>query len=151
MFLNAIDTLEINCAEIADERIPNLKEMFQRWCDEAVWHAPSIIFFDDIDRLIPAEVEHADSTRSRHIAELFTQITLTMTKRHSIMMIATSQQQQSIHPSLITNHVFSELRHLNPPSRDERKQVCLCNRTLAKEASLILVYPIFYNRSCNPL
>ncbi|KAI8330998.1 P-loop containing nucleoside triphosphate hydrolase protein [Chlamydoabsidia padenii] len=116
-------TLEINCAEIADERIPNLKEMFQKWCDEAVWHAPAIIFFDDIDRLIPAEVEHADSTRSRHIAELFTQITATMTKRHSIMMIATSQQQQSIHPSLITNHVFSELRHLNPPSRDERKQI----------------------------
>ncbi|KAI8084697.1 P-loop containing nucleoside triphosphate hydrolase protein [Halteromyces radiatus] len=115
-------TLEVNCAEIADERIPNLKEMLQKWCDEAAWHAPSILFFDDIDRLIPAEVEHADSTRSRHIAELFTQVILTMTKRHSIMVIATSQQQ-SIHPSLITNHVFSELRHLNPPSRDERKQI----------------------------
>ncbi|CAO3600371.1 unnamed protein product [Absidia cylindrospora] len=116
-------TLEVNCAEIADERIPNLKEMLQKWCDEAAWHAPSIIFFDDIDRLIPAEVEHADSTRSRHIAELFTQITLSMTKRHSIMVIAAAQQQQSIHPSLITNHVFSELRHLNPPSRDERKKI----------------------------
>ncbi|KAI9306558.1 P-loop containing nucleoside triphosphate hydrolase protein [Cunninghamella echinulata] len=118
-----IYTLEINCAEIADERIPNLKEMIQKWYDEAAWYAPSMVFFDDIDRLIPAEVEHADSTRSRHIAELFTQMTVTMTKRHSIMVIATSQQQQSIHPSLITNHVFTNLRHLNPPSREERKLI----------------------------
>ena len=46
-----------------------------------------------------------------------------MTKRHQIMIIATSQQQQSLHPALIGNHVFTELRHLNPPSRDERKEV----------------------------
>ncbi|KAG0174872.1 Peroxisome biosynthesis protein pex1 [Apophysomyces sp. BC1034] len=116
-------TLEINCAEIAEERVPTLKDTFQRWFDEAAWHAPSLIFLDDIDRLIPAEVEHADSTRSRHLAELFTRQAMTMTKRHSIMVIATSQQQQSVHPSLITNHMFSELRHLNPPSRDERKEI----------------------------
>lgn len=46
-----------------------------------------------------------------------------MTSRHPILLIATSQQQQSIHPSLIGNHIFTDLRHLNPPSRDERKQV----------------------------
>ncbi|KAF7730872.1 Peroxisome biosynthesis protein pex1 [Apophysomyces ossiformis] len=51
------DTLEINCAEIAEERVPTLKDLFQLWFDEAAWHAPSLIFLDDIDRLIPAEVE----------------------------------------------------------------------------------------------
>ncbi|KAI8379654.1 P-loop containing nucleoside triphosphate hydrolase protein [Radiomyces spectabilis] len=118
-----IYALEINCAEIAEERIPTLKDMLQKWFDEAAWHAPSVIFFDDFDRLIPAEVEHADSTRSRHLAELFFRLASTMTKRHSIAIIATSQQQQSVHPSLVTNHVFSELKHLNPPNRDERKEI----------------------------
>ncbi|KAI8073284.1 P-loop containing nucleoside triphosphate hydrolase protein [Gongronella butleri] len=118
-----IYTMEINCAEIANERIPTLKDTMQKWFDEAAWHAPSVIFFDDIDRLIPAEVEHADSTRSRHLAELFTQMATTMTRRHAVMMVATAQQQQSIHANLITNHLFTELVQLKPPSRDERKQI----------------------------
>ena len=52
-----IDTREVNCAEIAEERVPTFKDLLQQWFDEAAWHAPSLIFFDDIDRLIPAEVE----------------------------------------------------------------------------------------------
>ncbi|KAI8076629.1 P-loop containing nucleoside triphosphate hydrolase protein [Gilbertella persicaria] len=118
-----IYTIEINCSEIADERIPVFKEMLQKWFDEAAWHGPSVIFFDDLDRLVPAEVEHADSTRSRHLAELFVQTARIACQRHSIMLIATSQQQQSIHPALITHHIFSELKHLQPPNRDERKQI----------------------------
>ncbi|CAO3684390.1 unnamed protein product [Umbelopsis ramanniana] len=116
-------SIEINCADVADERVPVLKDQLQKWFDEAAWHAPSILFFDDIDRLIPAEVEHADSFRSKQLAEIFMQITKTMTSRHPIVIIATSQQQQSIHPSLVTNHIFNQLYHLNPPGRDERKQI----------------------------
>ncbi|KAJ8659027.1 hypothetical protein O0I10_005409 [Lichtheimia ornata] len=118
-----IYTSEINCSDVADERIPTMKDLIQQWFDEAAWHAPSILFFDDIDRLIPAEVEHADSTRSKHLAALFLRTALKMTSRHPILMIATSQQQQSIHPSLVGNHIFTDIRHLNPPSRDERKQI----------------------------
>lgn len=118
-----IYTMEINCSEIADERIPVFKEKLQQWFDEAAWHGPSLIFFDDLDRLIPAEVEHADSTRSRHLAELFVSMAMTACQRHPIMMMATAQQQQSLHPALITHHIFSELNHLQPPGRDERKLV----------------------------
>lgn len=124
-------TREVNCAEVADERVPTFKDLLQRWFDEAAWHAPSILFFDDIDRLVPAEVEHADSSRSRHLAELFLRTATVMTRRHSIMLIATSQQQQSLHPSLISNHIFTELRHINPPSRDERKEVRRIRRSVS--------------------
>ncbi|KAL7321939.1 Peroxisome biosynthesis protein pex1 [Mucor circinelloides] len=118
-----IYTMEISCSEIADERIPVFKEMLQKWFDEAAWHGPSLIFFDDLDRLIPAEVEHADSTRSRHLAELFVSMAQIACQRHRIMMMATAQQQQSLHPALITHHIFSELKHLQPPNRDERKLI----------------------------
>lgn len=118
-----IYTIEVNCSEIADERIPVFKDMLQTWFDRAAWHGPTLIFFDDLDRLIPAEVEHADSTRSRHLAELFVRMASIACQRHSIMLIATAQQQQSLHPALITHHIFSELNHLQPPNRDERKLV----------------------------
>ncbi|KAI9273142.1 P-loop containing nucleoside triphosphate hydrolase protein [Helicostylum pulchrum] len=118
-----IYTIEINCSELADERIPVFKDKLLNWFDEAAWHGPSLIFFDDLDRLIPAEVEHADSTRSRHLAELFVRVALTACQRHPIMLMATAQQQQSLHPALITHHIFSELNHLQPPGRDERKLI----------------------------
>ncbi|CAO3681391.1 Peroxisome biosynthesis protein pex1 [Rhizopus azygosporus] len=118
-----IYTLPVNCSELSDERIPVIKETLQKWLDEAAWHSPSLIFFDNLDRLIPAELEHADSTRSRHIAELFVRMVSRACQRHAIMVIATSQQQQSIHPALITHHVLSELCHLQPPNREERKLI----------------------------
>ncbi|KAI7871794.1 P-loop containing nucleoside triphosphate hydrolase protein [Spinellus fusiger] len=118
-----IHTIHVHCSDLVDERVPTLKDMFQRWFDEAAWYAPSILFFDDLDRLIPAEVEHADSTRSRHLAELLASMTRTMTQRHSIMAIATSQQQQSLHPTFINNHIFTKLQHVNPPTRNERKEI----------------------------
>ncbi|KAI7899828.1 P-loop containing nucleoside triphosphate hydrolase protein [Cokeromyces recurvatus] len=121
--LSLIYTMEINCSEIAEERIPVFKDMLQKWFDEAAWHSPTLIFFDDLDRLIPAEVEHADSTRSRHLAELFVRTSLVACQRYPIMLIATAQQQQSIHPALIIHHIFSELKHLQPPNRDERKLI----------------------------
>lgn len=65
--LRHIDSIEINCADVADERVPVLKDQLQKWFDEAAWHAPSILFFDDIDRLIPAEVEV--SQRARDVLE----------------------------------------------------------------------------------
>lgn len=138
-----IYTMEISCSEIADERIPVFKEMLQKWFDEAAWHGPSLIFFDDLDRLIPAEVEHADSTRSRHLAELFVSMAQIACQRHRIMMMATAQQQQSLHPALITHHIFSELKHLQPPNRDERKLVIACVVMLSVGAKSLI-------RSCKP-
>lgn len=118
-----IYTLEIACSQFAEERVPVLKEMIQTKLDEAAWHGPTLVFLDDIDRLIPAEVEHADSTKSRHMAELVVRMVSIASQRHPIMLIATAQQQQSIHPALITHHIFSDLNHLQPPGRDERKLV----------------------------
>lgn len=123
--------MQVNCSEMSDERVPVLKDLFQKWLDEASWHSPSVLFLDNLDRLIPAEVEHADSTRSRHLAELFVRMVSKSCSRHSIMIAATSQQQQSVHPALITHHILSELCHLQPPNRDERKLVSckIFNRT----------------------
>ena len=67
--LRHIDSIEINCADVADERVPVLKDQLQKWFDEAAWHAPSILFFDDIDRLIPAEVEV--SQRARDVLKMY--------------------------------------------------------------------------------
>ncbi|ORZ24946.1 P-loop containing nucleoside triphosphate hydrolase protein [Lobosporangium transversale] len=116
--------LEINCAEFAEDRITVLMTKFQQWFDTAAFHSPSILFLEDLDRLIPAEVEHADSFRSRQIAEVFLQIASRMCKRFDrITIVATAQQQVSVHPSLITSHLLSEIIRLTPPGKTERKEM----------------------------
>ncbi|KAI8598019.1 P-loop containing nucleoside triphosphate hydrolase protein [Dissophora ornata] len=123
-----VDTLaycvEVNCAEFAEDRLPVLMTKFQQWFDTAAFHSPSILFLEDLDRLIPAEVEHADSFRSRQIAEVFLQIATRMCKRFDrIAIVATAQQQVSVHPSLITSHLLSEIIRLTPPGKTERKEM----------------------------
>ncbi|KAG0325736.1 Peroxisome biosynthesis protein pex1, partial [Podila humilis] len=116
--------VEINCAEFAEDRIPVLMTKFQQWFDTAAFHSPSILFLEDLDRLIPAEVEHADSFRSRQIAEVFLQIATRMCKRFDrLAIVATAQQQVSVHPSLITSHLLSEIIRLTPPGKTERKEM----------------------------
>ncbi|KAF9106167.1 Peroxisome biosynthesis protein pex1 [Mortierella sp. GBA35] len=116
--------VEINCAEFAEDRLPVLMTKFQQWFDTAAFHSPSILFLEDLDRLIPAEVEHADSFRSRQIAEVFLQIATKMCKRFDrIAIVATAQQQVSVHPSLITSHLLSEIIRLMPPGKTERKEM----------------------------
>ncbi|KAG9320627.1 hypothetical protein KVV02_002807 [Mortierella alpina] len=119
--------VEINCAEFAEDRIPVLMTKFQQWFDTAAFHSPSILFLEDLDRLIPAEVEHADSFRSRQIAEVFLQIATRMCRRFErIAIVATAQQQVSVHPSLITSHLLSEIVRLTPPGKTERKDMLQC-------------------------
>lgn len=52
-----VDVVEVNCPEAVEDRIPTFREKLQQWFDDAILHAPSIVFFDDLDRLMPAELE----------------------------------------------------------------------------------------------
>ncbi|OZJ02749.1 hypothetical protein BZG36_03349 [Bifiguratus adelaidae] len=141
------DTISLACeisgAEHADDRVPAFREKLLRWFDMATWHSPSILVFDNLDRIIPAEVEHADSFRSRQLAEVFLQCCMQYRKhQQNFLILATSQHQQSIHPLLVTSHLFSELLHIQPPNKQERKEILeallaggsdICKRSLSRE------------------
>ncbi|PKC11770.1 AAA-domain-containing protein [Rhizophagus irregularis] len=115
--------LVVRCTELTEERISSVRDKLQQLFDDAAWHAPSIIFFDDLDRLIPAEVEHIDSFRFRQLSECFFHIATKMCERHRITIFATAQQQSSIHSFLITSHLFSEIAQLDPPTKAERREI----------------------------
>ncbi|CAG8643526.1 36497_t:CDS:10, partial [Racocetra persica] len=128
----------IKCTELSEDRISSVREKLQTFFDDAAWHAPSILLFDDLDRLIPAEVEHVDSFRFRQLAECFFHIASKMLKRHRITILATAQQKSSIHSFLTTSHLFSEIAQLNPPTKTERyeilKAIMSCGPELAKKS-----------------
>lgn len=54
---STIDTLYVDLTKHVEERIPVLKSLFQFWLNLAKWHRPSVIVFDNLERVVPAEVE----------------------------------------------------------------------------------------------
>lgn len=124
--LRARDRMHVvtaDCSKLAEERIPTIKETLNHWFSEAAWYEPSVISLDDLDRLCSAEVEHADSTRARQVAEIFLSVVRQFSSRHNIAILATSQSRESVHSLLTTSHIFDEIIPLKPPNKLARKDI----------------------------
>ena len=52
-----IDSVFVNCIELAEDRLVVINEKLQKALDEAAWKSPSILVFDNLERLAPAELE----------------------------------------------------------------------------------------------
>jgi peroxin-1 len=90
---------------------------------EATFHEPSLITLDELERLIPAELEHADSTRSRLIAEVFLHIARPAIYRHQIVLVATTSSAESLHSVLMTGFIFRETVMLKAPDKEARRTI----------------------------
>ncbi|ORY05217.1 AAA-domain-containing protein [Basidiobolus meristosporus CBS 931.73] len=113
----------VDCSDLVKERPATVKEKLQEWYNEASWYSPSLVFFDNLDRLVPAELEHQNSTNSRNIAECFVEITKRMTRNQQIIVVASSLEPKALHPQLLSNHLFSETIHLSAPGKLERREI----------------------------
>ncbi|SCV68391.1 BQ2448_512 [Microbotryum intermedium] len=116
-------TLYIDCAKYTDERQSTLKAKMKDWFDEACWHAPALLVFDNLDRMLGAEVEHADSFPALHLAHTFLSLAMPALSSRPIILIATAQSSTSLHPLLITTHLLGETIPLRGPNKAGRKDI----------------------------
>jgi peroxin-1 len=122
-FLLTKDSVYGNCGQIADSSISTIKDTLSKWFIEATFHAPSLLILDDIERLIPAELEHADSTRSRQIAEVFLHIARPAIYRHAITLLASAPASESLHSVLTNGFIFRETTMLKAPDKEARRTI----------------------------
>ncbi|KAH7908843.1 P-loop containing nucleoside triphosphate hydrolase protein [Hygrophoropsis aurantiaca] len=118
----------VDLAQYTSTPVPTLRALFRHWYEKAVWHCPVILVFDNLDKLIPPEVEHADSFRTRHIAELFVMFyartaRLAPPNFRGIVMLATAASSTGVHPLLNVKHVFQEEVSIAAPGRAIRKEI----------------------------
>ncbi|KAI9609469.1 hypothetical protein H4Q26_007425 [Puccinia striiformis f. sp. tritici PST-130] len=79
---------------------------------------------DDRLSLLPAEPEHIDSFRYRHLAEEFLSIANAATKDKLVILVATCSSSASIHKLLRSEtHIFSETLELKGLSRASRREI----------------------------
>ncbi len=51
------DSSVVPCSKLTEKRVDKVKEILQHKFKEAIANSPSVIFFDDLDLLIPDSLE----------------------------------------------------------------------------------------------
>ncbi|KNZ73942.1 Peroxisome biosynthesis protein PAS1 [Termitomyces sp. J132] len=121
-------TLLVDVSRYTELPISTVKSLLQYWFDKAIWHKPSILILDNLDKLVGTEVEHADSFRTRHITELFLSLYSSSSRtapRNSrgLLLLATATSTASLHPLVNSAHIFQEEIKVKPPNNDARRDV----------------------------
>ena len=50
-------TLYVDFSRYTEKPVQTLRTQFQFWLDKAMWHRPSVLIFDNIEKLLGTELE----------------------------------------------------------------------------------------------
>ncbi|GLB37363.1 putative peroxisome biogenesis factor 1, N-terminal [Lyophyllum shimeji] len=118
----------VDVSRYAEQSIPSIKALLRYWFAKATWHRPSILILDNLDKLLSAEVEHADSFRTRQITELFLSLYSSsartgMSNSRGTLLLATATSTAALHSLVNSSHIFQELINVKPPNSDARRDI----------------------------
>ncbi|KAM0793415.1 hypothetical protein ACM66B_000866 [Microbotryomycetes sp. NB124-2] len=116
-------SIYVDCSKFSDERHGTLKGKMKDWFDEACWHAPSLLILDNIDRMLSAELEHADSFPALHLTHTFLSIATQALASRPIVLLMTAQSSTSFHRLLATSHIVGETISLRGPTKSARRDI----------------------------
>ncbi|MCO5599777.1 hypothetical protein L7F22_053884 [Adiantum nelumboides] len=118
-----ISTIYIDCTPHSEERLSSMRALFDQWLASAVWHSPTLLILDNLDRIMPADQEHVDSPRSAQIAEALMHRIREVASQYSIFVLATAQSNLSINKVYSTHHIFGENVELKAPMKEGRRDI----------------------------
>ncbi|KAI0665466.1 AAA-domain-containing protein [Trametes maxima] len=118
----------VDLSRFAGSPVAKVRTHMSYWMEKAAWHKPSLLVLDNIDKLMGTELEHADSFQTRHITEVFLSLYGSSARSGApnasgIVLLAAAESPAALHPLLNASHIFKEVVHLKPPSKDARKEV----------------------------
>ncbi|KAG6837810.1 hypothetical protein H0H93_016178 [Arthromyces matolae] len=118
----------VDASRYTESPISTVKSLLQYWLDRAIWHRPSVLILDNLDKLIGAELEHEDSFRTRQITELFLSFYSESSRSvrqntRGVLLVATATSTASLHPLVNSAHIFKEEVQLKPPNNDARRDI----------------------------
>ncbi|TDL24400.1 AAA-domain-containing protein [Rickenella mellea] len=117
-------TIYVDASKHAEERVPQLHELFKYWYAKASWHKPSVLVLDNLDKVLGVEVEHAESFRARQLAHLFMAVFAgDMINAKHMVLLVTAQSDTALHNVVRTGHIFMDTFKVNPPTRTGRKDI----------------------------
>ncbi|XP_034876444.1 peroxisome biogenesis factor 1 isoform X3 [Mirounga leonina] len=122
----------VDCKTLRGKRLENVQKTLELAFSEAAWRQPSVILLDDLDLIVgrPAVPEHEhgpEAVQSQRLAHALSDMMKEFISTGSLVaLIATSQSQHSLHPSLVSTqgiHVFQCVHHIQPPNQEQRCEI----------------------------
>ncbi|VDC01539.1 unnamed protein product [Peniophora sp. CBMAI 1063] len=129
----------VDLARYKERPARSLRELFVAWRDAVAWRAPGVLILDNLDVILGAEAEHADSFQTRHATEAFLSV-FVRKPISGVLLVCTAQGDTSLHPALGAAHVFKKTVALRAPEKEARKMILdqALNQRLASAQSLSL-------------
>lgn len=133
----AQDTLDarvetVDCKALRGKRLESIQKALEVAFSEAAWRQPSVILLDDLDLIaglpsVPEQEHSPEAVQSQRLAHALNDMIKEFVSTGSLVaLIATSQLQQSLHPSLVSAqgiHTFQCVQHLQPPNPEQRCEI----------------------------
>ncbi|XP_021045902.1 peroxisome biogenesis factor 1 [Mus pahari] len=133
----AQDTLDahvetVDCKALRGKRIESIQKALEVAFSEAAWRQPSVILLDDLDLIaglprVPEQEHSPEAVQSQRLAHALKDMIKEFVSMGSLVaLVATSQLQHSLHPSLVSAqgvHMFQCVQHLQPPNQEQRCEI----------------------------
>ena len=103
--------------------VESVKRILQRKVNEAIWHQPSALYFDDLDLLLPVDSEQQHGSRSKRIGQFFIDLLKTNIETHQMTLIATCMDKSKLNEIIIKSQLFQEYFKMNLPEKVERMSI----------------------------
>ena len=105
-----------------NRRVDIVKKLLRREIEDSEDHSPAIIFFENLDALLPASAgeddgHNHDDGRAENLAEFFADAAANL---KSVLLVATAKSEDALHSTLGETWVFEHGVELSPPTRAER-------------------------------
>ncbi|XP_039379575.1 peroxisome biogenesis factor 1 isoform X6 [Mauremys reevesii] len=122
----------IDCKALRGKRLENVRKKVEEVFLEAAWRQPSILLMDDLDHIagVPSAPEHENSpeaVQSYRLTHVLKDVIKEVISMGSLIaLIATSQSEHSLHPSLVSGqgaHIFQCFKHIQPPDQLQRYEL----------------------------
>ncbi|NXL61865.1 PEX1 factor, partial [Chordeiles acutipennis] len=119
----------IHCKALRGKRLVNIRKNVEEAFLEAAWRQPSILLMDDLDHIVgvPSTPEHENSpetVQSNRLAYVLKDLIKEVISMGSLIaLIATSQSEHSLHPSLVSaqgTHIFQCFKCIRSPDQKQR-------------------------------
>ncbi|NXC50914.1 PEX1 factor, partial [Penelope pileata] len=125
----------IDCKALRGKRLGNIRKNVEEAFLEASWRQPSVILMDDLDHIVgvPPTPEHENSpetVQSSRLAYVLKDLIKEVISMGSLIaLIATSQSEHALHPSLVSaqgTHIFQCFKCIQSPDQKQRCEM-LCS------------------------
>lgn len=100
-----------------------ISNKFDQILRESAWHSPSLIILENLDKVLPKEIDFGDSAASTQLTEILINISELYCKDNNITFLITSKSKDSINKTIFQKHFIDEEVGLESPNKNQLSEI----------------------------